>query len=264
MKKYLSIAAVSILVSIAILLSPLVLFADGVQPDWGYSGHKSPTEWGKLSPGYTKCELGAEQSPIDIKNTTKGSSAPITFNYKSSPLVVVNNGHTIQANYAAGSSMTVDGEKYELLQFHFHTPSEHHIAGKVSAIEVHLVHRNAVGKLAVVGVMMNRGKEHPLIAKVWQAIPPFGKMMTVKNVAINAANLLPVNRSYYSYAGSLTTPPCTEGVKWHVLTTAISLSPKQIDRFKDLYPVDARPIQLLGDRKIELQGNRSGIDRGES
>jgi carbonic anhydrase len=253
LKKYLSIAAISILVSIFVSLLPAFVLAGGTQPHWGYRGAANPTEWGKLSSDFTKCESGLEQSPIDIKGAKKGSSAPITFNYKSSPLVVVNNGHTIQANYAPGSSMTVGGEKYELLQFHFHTPSEHQITGKASAMEVHLVHRNAAGKLAVVGVMMNKGKEQPLIGKVWQAIPPSGKTKTVQNVTINAANLLPANRSYYSYAGSLTTPPCSEGVKWHVLTTAISLSPKQIAIFEKLYPVDARPIQPIGDRKIELQ-----------
>jgi carbonic anhydrase len=256
MQKYLSIAAISILVSIVVLLSPLFVLADGVQPNWGYSGKTDSSRWGKLSPNFGTCESGMAQSPIDIKGANKkGASAPITFNYKSSPLVVVDNGHTIQANYAPGSSMTVGGEKYELLQFHFHTPSEHQIAGKASAMEVHLVHRNATGKLAVVGVMMNKGKEHPLIAKVWQAIPPSGKTNTFKNIPINAADLLPVNKSYYSYAGSLTTPPCSEGVKWHVLTTGISLSPKQIATFERLYPVNARPIQPIGDRKIELQGS---------
>jgi carbonic anhydrase len=255
MEKYLSIAAISILVSIVVLLSPLFVLADGVQPNWGYSGKTNSSTWGKLSPNFGKCESGMAQSPIDIKGAKKGSSTPITFNYKSSPLVVVDNGHSIQANYAPGSSMTVGGEKYELLQFHFHTPSEHQIAGKASAMEVHLVHRNAAGKLAVVGVMMNKGKEHPLIARVWQAIPPADKTNTFKNIPINAADLLPATKSYYSYAGSLTTPPCTEGVKWHVLTTGISLSSKQIAIFKKLYPVDARPIQPIGDRQIELQGS---------
>ena len=181
MKKYLSIAAICIVVSIFVSLFPAFVLADGTQPHWGYAGAANPTEWGKLSPDFSKCELGLEQSPIDIKGDVKGSSAPIAFHYKSSPLVLVNNGHTIQANYAAGSSMTVGAQKYELLQFHFHTPSEHQIAGKASAMEVHLVHRNAAGKLAVVGVMMNKGKEHLLIAKVWQAIPPSGKTQTVKN-----------------------------------------------------------------------------------
>jgi carbonic anhydrase len=252
MKKYLSIAAIIILVSIAGYLFPVFVLADGIQPHWGYGGAANPTAWGKLRSEFSKCESGIEQSPIDIKGAVKGSATPITFNYKSSPLVVVNNGHTIQANYAPGSSISIDGEKYALLQFHFHIPSEHQIAGKASPMEVHLVHRNAAGKLAVVGVMINKGEENPLISKVWQAIPPFDKK-TIENTTIDAANLLPPNKSYYSYEGSLTTPPCSEGVKWHLFTTSISLSDRQINTFKKLYQVDARPIQPIGDRKIELQ-----------
>jgi carbonic anhydrase len=132
MKKHLSIAAISILVSIVGYLFPVFVLADGVQPHWGYSGAVNPTEWGNLSPDFSKCELAVEQSPIDIKGAVKGSSTPITFNYKSSPLVV-NNGHTIQANYVPGSNISIDGEQYALLQFHFHTPSEHQIS--VVAIE---------------------------------------------------------------------------------------------------------------------------------
>lgn len=255
MKKYLSIAAISILISIFWSLLPLSVLADVTQPSWSYDGNTSPRKWGKLSPDFTKCELGVEQSPINIQDAVKGSSNPITFDYHSLPLVVVNNGRTIQVTYAPGSSMTVGGEKYQLLQFHFHTPSEHQIAGKTSAMELHLVHRDQVGKLAVVGVMINQGKEDPLIDQVWQAIPPIGQTKTVKSTTINAANLLPEQRSYYSYAGSLTTPPCSEGVKWHILTTAISLSPKQIDQFRALYQVDARPLQPIGNRKIELQNS---------
>jgi carbonic anhydrase len=252
MKKYLSIAAIFILVSIAVLLFPAIVLADGVQSHWGYGGAANPTTWGKLSPDFSKCESGMEQSPIDIKGAVKGSSAPIGFNYKSSPLVVVNNGHTIQVDYAPGSSITIASEQYVLLQFHFHTPSEHQIAGKAAAMEVHLVHRNAAGKLAVVGVMMNKDKENPLISKVWQAIPPSGKTNKIEKTTIDAANLLPTNQSYYSYAGSLTTPPCSEGVKWHVLKAPIFLSEQQIQTFERFYRVDARPIQSIGDRKIEL------------
>lgn len=255
MKKYLSILAISILISIAVLLRPIIALADGVQPHWGYGSAANPTAWGKLSPEFSKCELGLEQSPIDIKGAVKGASAPIAFNYRSSPLVVVNNGHTIQVNYAAGSSISIDREQYALLQFHFHIPSEHQIAGKAAAMEVHLVHRNAVGKIAVVGVMMKEGTEQMSIDRVWQAIPISGKTNTVENTPIDAVNLLPTSRSYYSYTGSLTTPPCSEGVKWYVFKTPIYLSAKQIQTFENLYQVDARPIQPIGNRKIELQDN---------
>ncbi len=255
MKKYLSIAAISILVSIVVSLSPLIVLADEVQPHWGYDGTANSTAWGKLSTDFSKCELGVEQSPIDIKGAVTGSSMPIVFNYRSSPLLVVNNGHTIQVNYAPGSSISIDGEKYALLQFHFHTPSEHQIAGKAAAMEVHLVHRNPAGKLAVVGVMMNKGKEQELIGQIWQGIPPSGKTKKIASNTINVASLLPANKSYYAYAGSLTTPPCSEGVKWYVFTTPISISDRQVRQFEQIYQVDARPIQPINNRQIELHIN---------
>ncbi len=250
MKKYLSIAAISILISIAGFLLPVSILADSLESSWGYGGATNPQAWGKLSPEFGKCAVGMEQSPIDIKGSVKGNSAPIIFNYGSSPLVVVNNGHTIRIDYAPGSSISIDGEQYDLLQFHFHTPSEHQIDGMAAAMEVHLVHRNLANELAVVGVMMNTGKEDPLINTIWRQVPPSGQTNIVKNTTINAANLLPTHKSYYSYVGSLTTPPCSEGVKWYILKSPISMAVEQLDRFKTFYPVDARPIQPLNDRKI--------------
>jgi carbonic anhydrase len=256
MKKYLSIAAISILISIAGFLLPGSIFADTIQPDWGYSGAANPSAWGKLIPEFNTCAVGMEQSPIDLKGAVTGSSAPIVFNYKSSPLIVVNNGHTIRVDYAPGSSISIDGEQYALLQFHFHTPSEHQIDGAATAMEVHLVHRNQANELAVVGVMMNTGTEDPLISQIWRWIPASGQTNIVKTTTINAANLLPANKSYYSYVGSLTTPPCSESVKWYVLESPISAAVSQLDRFKMFYPVDARPIQPINDREITFR--RSG------
>ncbi len=255
MKKYLSIAAISILISIAGFLLPVSIFADTIQSDWGYGGAANPSAWGKLTPEFRTCAVGMEQSPIDLKDAVTGSSAPIIFNYKSSPLIVVNNGHTIRIDYAPGSSISIDGEVYTLLQFHFHTPSEHQIDGIATAMELHLVHRNLTDKLAVVGVMMETGTEHPLINKIWRSIPLSGQTNIIKTTTINAADLLPTRKSYYSYAGSLTTPPCSEGVKWYVLESPISVAVEQLDRFKMFYPVDARPIQPSNDRIIELHGS---------
>jgi carbonic anhydrase len=252
MKKYLSIAAISILISIAGFLLPGSIFADTIQPDWGYSGAANPNAWGKLIPEFNTCAVGMEQSPIDLKDAVTGSSAPIGFNYKSSPLIVVNNGHTIRIDYAPGSSISIDGEQYALLQFHFHTPSEHQIDGIATAMELHLVHRNEAGKLAVVGVTIDTGTEHPVISTIWRWVPTSGQTSIIKTTTINAADLLPTRKSYYSYAGSLTTPPCSEGVKWYVLESPISLSVEQIDRFKMFYPVDARPIQPINDREIKI------------
>jgi carbonic anhydrase len=247
-----------IFVSIAVILfftcSLPTLAAESIAPEWGYEGDINPSAWGKLSRDFATCDLGRAQSPIDITGVETGQPVPIAFNYKSSPLSVVNNGHSIQVNYAPGSSISIDGDEYQLLQFHFHTPSEHKIAGKAAAMEAHFVHRNAAGKLAVVGVMMNEGKENPIVSKVWQAIPPSGQTKTIDNIAIDAAKLLPTNKSYYSYTGSLTTPPCSEGVNWSILTSPITISSAQIQEFKKYYPIDARPIRSTNARKIELHG----------
>jgi carbonic anhydrase len=257
-----SIFSRAIVTSIAIVCILVMLFARSLPafaaapslPQWGYQGETNPQAWGKITRDFATCDLGTAQSPIDLHGAVTARSSQITFNYRSSPLNVVNNGHSIQVNYAPGSTVNIDGEEYALLQFHFHTPSEHQIAGKAATMEAHLVHRNAAGKLAVVGVMMNAGTENRSIARVWQAIPPVGETKTLDNIAIDATNLLPANKSYYSYAGSLTTPPCSEGVKWTVMTEPITISPAQIRAFAKLYPIDARPLQPTNDRKIELHG----------
>jgi carbonic anhydrase len=250
----------SVLIFVAFALSAIAIFpphalAVEVIPSWSYGGISNPTRWGELSPDFATCELGKDQSPINITRAIKGKPAQIAFNYNPTPLVVVNNGHTIQVNYAPGSTVTINGEEYSLLQFHFHTPSEHTIEGNASAMEMHLVHRNAVGKLAVVGVMIKEGSANPLIDEIWQNIPATGKTKTVKGPVINAANLLPRDKSYFSYAGSLTTPPCSEGVKWNILTESISVSEAQINEFGNIYQVDARPVQSTNGRIIELHNS---------
>lgn len=234
-----------------LLISAPVLAAIGT-PYWSYGGTENPTQWGKISNDFALCELGRDQSPINIKNAIEDSPAKIDFDYKPSPLVVVNNGHTIQVNYAQGSSVTINGEKYALLQFHFHTPSEHNINDKASAMELHLVHRNGSGQLAVVGVMLNQGKSNSLIAEIWKQIPAVGDTNPVSDRMINAANLLPSKKSYFSYTGSLTTPPCSEGVSWNLLVDPITVSEEQVETFTKIYQVDARPLQPMNGRTVQL------------
>jgi carbonic anhydrase len=247
-KKLISLVAIA-LVTLALLAKP-VLAVDS--PHWSYGGAANPTQWGKLSNDFTMCELGKDQSPINIKNAIEDSPAKISFDYQPSPLSVVNNGHTIQVNYAQGSTVSINGEKYLLLQFHFHTPSEHEINDRASAMELHLVHRNEAGKLAVVGVMLNEGKSNPLIAEIWKQIPDVGETKTVSDRLINVANLLPSNKAYYSYAGSLTTPPCSEGVSWNIFVEPITVSEEQIETFAKIYQVDARPLQPINNRVVQL------------
>jgi len=223
-------------------------------PVWRYGGVENPSQWGELSNDFTLCESGRDQSPINIKvkEAVEGTPAKIDFDYKPSTLVVVNNGHTIQVNYAEGSTATINGQKYALLQFHFHTPSEHEINDKAFAMELHLVHRNETGKLAVVGVMLTEGKANALIQEVWKNIPATGKTNTVSDRMINALSLLPSSKSYFSYDGSLTTPPCSEGVQWNILVEPTTISEAQIETFEQIYQVDARPIQPSNRRTVQL------------
>ncbi|MBD2362697.1 carbonic anhydrase family protein [Anabaena minutissima FACHB-250] len=235
-------------------------FAGEVTPHWDYGGAANPTQWGELSHDFALCELGRDQSPINIVNAVTDKPKRIFFDYKPTPLVIVNNGHTIQVNYAPGSTVTINGEKYTLLQFHFHTPSEHTIEGKASAMELHLVHRNDAGQLSVVGIMMKEGTANRLINAIWKYIPAPGETKTVSDglgatvshPTINAAGFLPKTKAYFSYPGSLTTPPCSQGVRWNVLVEPITVSNEQITTFQKLYQVNARPIQPINGRIIEL------------
>ncbi|MBE9041980.1 carbonic anhydrase family protein [Oscillatoriales cyanobacterium LEGE 11467] len=220
---------------------------------WGYGGEGNPTRWGELNPDYGLCETGTRQSPINIESVSISRFTPIEFNYQSIPLTVFNNGHTIQVNYAEGSQIELDESVYKLLQFHFHTPSEHYIDGKAAAMEVHFVHQDDRGKLAVVGIAIEEGESNPVLEKIWDNLPLEGEEKTVETVTVNAEDLLPDNRTYYSYSGSLTTPPCSEEVSWNVMQTPIQASAEQIDRFASIYQVNARPIQPLNDRTIELK-----------
>lgn len=221
-------------------------------PHWSYGGAANPTQWGRLGHDFALCETGRDQSPIDIDHAVIGAPSTIKFNYTSVPLVVKNNGHTIQVDYAEGSSVSIEGNEYELLQFHFHTPSEHTAAGRSAAMELHLVHRNEAGELAVVGVMLEPGEAHPALETIWKHLPDAEGTQQVEGIAINAADLLPDSAAYFSYAGSLTTPPCGEGVRWNVMQAPIQVSEAQIAAFEALYSVNARPVQPTNGRMIEL------------
>jgi carbonic anhydrase len=220
---------------------------------WTYSGETGPTHWGSMEKENETCGLGKAQSPIDIhKAKAKVADLPeIMFSYQPSPLKIVDNGHTVQVSYAPGSFITVGGVKYELLQFHFHHPSEEKFDGKAVDMVAHLVHKDANGKLAVVAVPLKKGKENALVATLWKNLPKEkGHESSVDAVSINVADLLPENHGYYTFEGSLTTPPCSEGVKWFVLKTPTTISHSQIAAFGTLYPHNARPVQALNGREV--------------
>ena len=242
---------------VVLLLFVLSLFfctgsfaAGGHNAHWGYEGEEGPEHWAGISEEYKACSSGKSQSPVDIKDAAGADLKAITFNYKSSRINILNNGHTVQVNYDEGSSIEVDGVKYDLLQFHFHGPSEHTVKGEFSDMEMHLVHRDKDGNLAVVGVMMEVGTENEALSGVWANLPEEkSDAMTVKG-AVEAEKLLPKDRSYYTYSGSLTTPPCTEGVKWLVLKNPVQLSGEQIEAFAGIIEENNRPVQPLHGRKV--------------
>ncbi|MGH6739238.1 MAG: carbonic anhydrase [Casimicrobiaceae bacterium] len=221
---------------------------------WTYSGATGPAKWGKLEKDFASCALGKAQSPIDIPDSQarKGDLSPLLFNYKPSPLRITDNGHTIQVDYAPGSSISVNGKHYELVQFHFHKPSEEKVSGKGHEMEAHLVHRDKDGKLAVVAVFLDEGKENPLIKTLWSHQPQAKDKETVVDaVKINALDLLPRDKGYYTYAGSLTTPPCSENVMWFVLKAPVQVSAEEIAHFGRTYPMNARPVQDINGRDIQ-------------
>ena len=244
------------LIGVICLISTLTLVSDRSlarenKLDWEYGGEANPTRWGELAPEFKSCQEGHAQSPINIDSYREGEPTKIEFNYQPTTAEVIDTGHTIQVNYEPGSTAKIGNEIYELKQLHFHTPSEHRIDDEASAMEAHFVHQNEAGELAVVGVMMNSGAENPVIASIWDAIPDRNKQQSGE-VALNAANLLPGDKTYWSYSGSLTTPPCSEGVSWNVLSEPIELSPEQIATFESIYPYNARPIEPLDGRAVQF------------
>jgi carbonic anhydrase len=219
---------------------------------WAYAGESGPEHWGDLKAEYSVCKTGHEQSPIDIRQAKKADLPVLHFEYKSTPLRIINNGHTIQINYAPGSFLVVGDKRYELKQFHFHHPSEERIQGKSYDMVAHLVHADSQGKLAVVAVLLKEGPANNFLNEIWASIPKTeGKEQAIAGVQINAADLLPPNTAYYTYAGSLTTPPCSEGVAWFVLKTPVDLSTAQVHTFAHIYPDNARPVQPIDGRVVK-------------
>ena len=234
---------------LGVALSPTCIF--GQRAEWTYKGPEGPSYWGKLDPAFATCAVGHAQSPIDIKDAKKSDLPPLKFDYKAVPLNIIDNGHTVQVNYAPGSTLTVGDKTYVLKQFHFHHPSEEHINGQGYDMVAHLVHADADGHLAVVAVLLKKGPSNPFLNTVWTNIPKEKeKAVDVSGVSLNVNDLLPADHGYFTFAGSLTTPPCSEGVTWYVLKNQSSLSAEQLQVFAKIYPLNARPIQASNNREI--------------
>jgi carbonic anhydrase len=219
---------------------------------WSYEGEEGPTHWADLDPTWAVCASGKRQSPIEIADSVTPHVDDLSFDYQPSPLDLVNNGHTVQVNYEAGSHLVIRGASYDLVQFHFHAHSEHRLAGHFAPLEVHLVHKNASGGLAVIGVLIEEGATNAALESVFENLPKAsGEKLHLDQSSFDATELLPEAFESFHYDGSLTTPPCSEGVNWHVLAAPITASAEQLAKFTALYANDARPLQALEDRPID-------------
>ena len=242
MKKLILIAAV--------LLASGAAYA-GSGTHWGYSGAQGPEHWGKLHPEFTPCSAGKNQSPINLTGFIESALKPLGIYYQAGGNEILNNGHAVQVNYVPGSKIIVDGHEFELLQYHFHAPSENHINGQSYPMEAHLVHSDKNGNLAVIAVMFVEGKANESLAQAWAHMPKKAGDRHNLPLSIAAEGILPANRDYYRYNGSLTTPPCSEGVRWFVMKEPVSASKAQIEKFVHImHHPNNRPVQAVNARPV--------------
>ncbi len=242
MKKTLSIA----------LFTTVSLFAGAhSSAHWAYGGTEGPEFWGELSEKYAMCKQGKNQSPINLTSLTEADMKPLDLKYRGLSQDFINNGHTVQVNFGEGSTLSIDDKSFDLKQFHFHTPSENHIDGNSYPMEAHLVHASKEGELAVIAVMFKEGKSNPYFQKLISELPKKAKDKNdLKNAKLNAYDMLPKDKDYYRFNGSLTTPPCSEGVRWIVLKTPVELSKDELTAFSAVMGENNRPIQPVNARKI--------------
>ncbi len=219
---------------------------------WSYEGDAGSAMRGSLDPSFAICDSGMRQSPVDIAGAVDGGAAELEVRWQSADAEVVDNDHTTQVNVPESSAITLEGRDFHLVQFHFHTPGEHTIEGAATPLELHFVHAAAEGDLAVIGVFMEAGEADPSIQAIWDAIPAPGDAPG-RLAGFDPRALLPAGASHFRYPGSLTTPPCSEIVSWVVMTESIAISQDQIDAFAAIHPMNARPVQPLHDRTIELK-----------
>ncbi|PGZ07357.1 carbonic anhydrase [Bacillus cereus] len=222
---------------------------------WSYEGTTGPEHWGDLKTEYKMCLKGQEQSPIDIKTeqikSTGEDANHLGINYKPIAFSIKNNGHSIEGKANSSDDYIMLGEdRYTLKQFHFHTPSEHQFEGKHADMELHLVHQNDQNQLAVVGIMIKEGQKNEVFAEMWENLPNSKNTQGNVQYTIDVQQLLPSDHSSFRYMGSLTTPPCTEGVQWIVMKQKIEMSKEQIEAFHKLVPTNNRPVQPINGREV--------------
>ncbi len=217
-------------------------------PHWTYEGEEGPQHWGEIDPSYAVCGTGENQSPIDISKPIEKDLANISFHYQPSEVNILNNGHTAQVNYDTGSYIELDGSRYDVVQFHYHAPSEHHIDGQAFAAEIHIVHKNAEGKLAVIGILLQQGTENAAFDPFINNLPAEKTDAKDAGNKVNAADFLPAEQTTFRYSGSLTTPPCSEGVSWLVMTSPVEVSAAQLEKLLTVFEGNNRPLQALNER----------------
>jgi carbonic anhydrase len=242
MKKFL-------IVAIVLMVSSAAYAGQGAH--WGYSGAEGPEHWGKLDPDFTACSEGQNQSPIDLTGFIESDLKPVGIHYQANGKEIINNGHSVQVNFTPGSKISVDAHEFELKQYHFHAPSENHIHGKSYPMEAHLVHADATGNLAVIAVMFVEGETNQSLANAWPHMPGKAGGKQSLSSAVSAEGILPSHRDYYRFNGSLTTPPCSEGVWWLVMKEPVTAKKDQIEKFVQImqHP-NNRPIQPLNARTV--------------
>lgn len=242
-------------VATACLLASLSMSStaqEGAHPaHWGYSGEVGPEHWAEIEPDYGVCSSGRNQSPIDLSGFIDADLPKIDFDYRPGGHQVVNNGHAIQVNYNPGSSIKVDSTTFELKQFHFHSPSENTINGKSFPMEAHFVHADAKGNLAVVALMFEEGESNKVLERIWPQVTQVLNGQKALRPEVSAADLLHADRDYYRYSGSLTTPPCSEGVRWFVLKHPARATAEQLGIVgKAIGHPNNRPVQPVGARPV--------------
>lgn len=218
---------------------------------WTYEGEFGPANWSKINAAWNKCNGGNRQSPIDIRDGIKVELEQIAFDYRPSGFSVTDNGHTVQVALGTGNFLSVAGRTYELQQLHFHRPAEERVNGKTYEMGIHLVHKDLEGRTAVLALMLQRGRPQSAIQTVWNNLPLEKKDTFTPSIVFNPNDLLPERRDYYTYMGSLSEPPCTEGVLWLVMKEPVQASPEQMALFSRLYPLNARPVQAASGRMIK-------------
>ena len=236
------------------LLSITIAQAGEHQKHWGYTGDVAPSHWSELNEEFKMCSEGKQQTPINIVATEDINLTALDLNYTTGSKSIIDNGHTVQINISEGSTFSIEKDLYELKQFHFHTPSENNINSKSFPLEAHFVHATKDGKLAVIGVMFEEGEENPVLKKIWNKFPKLERG-TESKCGLSSDEikmLMPEDKDYYQFMGSLTTPPCSEEVKWHVYKTPLTISKEQVKAFFDLYGhANNRPIQETNKRNIK-------------